>query len=125
MRKVQDDLDLIACPMCADLVSTTYTLGIAGESFNNDDGSSRQKIIKRCSQGDLLDLRREPDNPYDANAVAVFTATGKQVGYLSKDNAEWVAEVMDSGEAVSARVRSTARPAHGRPYGMVIDLTKG
>ncbi len=32
-------------------------------------------------------LVREPDNPYDPNAVAVYAEGGQQVGYLSREHA--------------------------------------
>jgi len=46
----------------------TYTK-IAGTSHTNPDGTSRQKLIKKLKEGASLDLVREPDNPYDKNAI--------------------------------------------------------
>ena len=55
---------------------------VAGMTWSNPDGSSRQEIARTLLPCDELMLVAEPDNPYDANAVAVFTADGAQVGYL-------------------------------------------
>ena len=44
-----------------------------------------------------VDVLREPDNPADKNAVALF-AGGTQIGYLSAESASWYAHALDSGE---------------------------
>lgn len=44
-----------------------------------------------------VDVLREPDNPADKNAVALF-AGGTQIGYLSAESAPWYAHALDSGE---------------------------
>ena len=53
---------------------------IAGVTRKNDDGSSRQKLLKKCKVGQPLKLAREPANPADENAVMVLTMDGKQEG---------------------------------------------
>lgn len=53
--------------------------------------------------GDTLTLRREPQNPHDANAVRIEWR-GEMLGYLPRrDNAD-VARQMDHGAAVKARI---------------------
>ncbi len=49
------------------------------------------------AQGQVLRLRREPDNPHDANAIAVDTLGGQQAGYLPRTVACWFAEWLDGG----------------------------
>ncbi len=102
----------------------TYSLSVVGESYDNDDGTSRQKIIRRCKAGDQIVLRREPDNPYDPNAIAVTTAAGEQIGYLSRDNAEWVPDALEKAERTTVVIKSISA-AEGAPklLGVVIDLT--
>lgn len=52
-----------------------------------------------------LTLRREPQNPYDANAVMVCVKqTGEHLGYISKELNEPYAEAMDAGEEFFACV---------------------
>lgn len=40
-----------------------------------------------CKPGEPVELRREPKNPHDANAVAIFSIRGIQLGYLSAERA--------------------------------------
>ena len=53
--------------------------------------------------GDRLDLVREPDNPYDPNAVRVDWQ-GWKLGYLPRRENLAVARRLDRGEAVEARI---------------------
>ena len=57
---------------------------VRGVTFNNEY-ESRQEVISRMHEGDLIWLEAEPTNPFDKNAIAVFRSDGKQVGYLSKN----------------------------------------
>lgn len=57
----------------------------------------RQTVIrKHCSAGDPAELRREPDNAFDRNAIAVYVR-GRQIGYVPADVAETIAPGLDSG----------------------------
>lgn len=52
----------------------------------------------------MLDLRREPGNEYDANAIAVETYPGVMLGYIpAKDNTV-IAAMMDHGQEFAAKV---------------------
>jgi hypothetical protein len=53
--------------------------------------------------GDPLALVREPDNPYDANAVRVEWS-GRKLGYVPRDQNAALAWAMDRGERVTARI---------------------
>lgn len=56
---------------------------VAGVTFKNDNGTSRQAIIKKyCNIGDEVNLIPEPTNKHDPNAVKVCLQDGKQIGYL-------------------------------------------
>ncbi len=78
---------------------------VVGVSKANADGSQRQDIIKEgVFEDDLLELRPEPDNPYDANAVAVFTKDSNQIGYLSREVAERLHNVLNGNLTVAAKV---------------------
>ena len=94
----------------------TYTLGIVGESHYQD-------AIRRCRQGDRVVLKREPENPYDENAVAVLRENGEQIGHLSRDHAEWVARVIDEGKKVEAKIKRILGGTRDKPTrGVVIDV---
>ncbi|MBN1556186.1 MAG: HIRAN domain-containing protein, partial [Phycisphaerae bacterium] len=58
---------------------------VVGVTFDNDDGSSRQDILATCESFQPLRLEHEEHNPYDANAIAVCTKDGRQIGHLSRD----------------------------------------
>ena len=91
---------------------------VIGVTFANADGSSRQEIIGNCTKGDELILLREPNNPYDMNAVKVCTLRKQgflsrllrrkpvlsQLGYLSEYVASKIAPLMDEGVHVQAVV---------------------
>lgn len=69
---------------------------VAGVSFKNDDGTSRQKILKTCRPRDILQLVRELDSKFDRHAVQVRTEKGQTVGHLNRSVARQVAEDFDN-----------------------------
>lgn len=81
------------------IVEGRYTLHLSGEEY---DG--RQGLVGRLEPGQLLFLRREPNNPHDSNAVAVTTQFGSTIGYIPRKNANWVSRVLDEGYAMNASV---------------------
>ncbi|KAL1411453.1 hypothetical protein Q8F55_002409 [Vanrija albida] len=46
-------------------------------------------------RGEYVVLRRQPNNPYDSNAVQVINATGQQVGHVPRAVAAKIAPLMD------------------------------
>ena len=65
------------------------------------------------SVGDPLELGREPQNPYDPNAVSVRWR-GKMLGYLPRRENKAVAAAMDRGESIKAFVETLV--AHPDPW---------
>lgn len=57
--------------------------------------------------GDALTLIREPDNPYDANAVRVEWQ-GQKIGYVPRRENADVARFMDRGRELEARIARLA-----------------
>ena len=86
----------------------SYPIGIVGESFDNDDGSSRQAEIRRCVAGEAVELERDPGNKYDSNCVKVLSSRGVQIGNISRDDG-WICERLDKGGFVDARILSVGR----------------
>jgi hypothetical protein len=76
---------------------------VRGVSFKNSDGKRRQSVIaalrKYSSEEISLFFEREPDNPYDPNAVKVMArVAGKgsaQIGYVAKELAEDLSVELD------------------------------
>jgi len=83
----------------------SFTIGIVGESFNNDDGSNRQEILRDCKPGETIILKHIP-HPKDKNAVAVFRANGEQIGYMSKNVSAEFASVLDRKIRQSVEIAS-------------------
>jgi hypothetical protein len=77
---------------------------VVGVSFNNEDGTSRQKILSKVNKVSEITFVREPNNPYDSSAVAVY-ADGKQVGYLGNHYAKLIAPELDSGKKFDIQIR--------------------
>ena len=57
--------------------------------------------------GDALELRREPDNPHDPNAVSVAWH-GYKLGYLPRRENAAAAWGLDRGQRLSARISRLA-----------------
>lgn len=61
------------------------------------------KVWPRMNPGNLLWLEREPDNPYDPLAVAVYFEKNK-LGYLPRAENGLVSHMMDTGEDLRAMI---------------------
>ncbi len=53
---------------------------------------------------DYVELRREPENPYDARAVALLTVEGEKLGYIPRDRNQEIAALLDRGEQMHGRL---------------------
>ena len=61
---------------------TPTHMQVKGVSFNNEaSGESRQELLRAAAASDPVLFAKEPDNPVDANAIAVISTRG-QVGYV-------------------------------------------
>jgi hypothetical protein len=65
--------------------------------------------------GRPLELRRDPANPHDPNAIAVHVASGEQLGWVPREVAADVAGAFDAGEAWSAIVLRERRDSPRDP----------
>ncbi|HEY8315091.1 MAG TPA: helicase-related protein [Candidatus Baltobacteraceae bacterium] len=73
---------------------------VAGVSFE-----SRQDLIAGLQIDYKLTLERQPDNPHDANAIAVRYGN-LQIGFLAKGMAKHLAPRIDAGARYRARIES-------------------
>lgn len=84
-------------------------------------GSSRtpgaSNILPRLRPGQQLRVAREPENPYDPNAIAVHYFNQK-LGYFPRGFAAEVAPFIDAGFSVTARKSSD--PKFGTSGVMVV-----
>ena len=61
------------------------------------------EVWREVRAGDRLELVREPDNPYDPNAVRIDWQ-GRKLGYLPRPDNAAVARQLDRGTALQANV---------------------
>ncbi|MBV8372815.1 MAG: DEAD/DEAH box helicase [Candidatus Eremiobacteraeota bacterium] len=80
--------------------ATTFHTKIAGVSFEG-----RQDIIGGLRTGVSLDLIRQPENPHDSNAIAVYYGA-LPLGYIRKGIAVHLAPAIDAGARYRANVAS-------------------
>lgn len=111
-------------PSISILVEHHFMTKISGVTRTDPHSKkSRQEIItKYVSAGTDLKLRREPRNPVDPNAVAVWLerrgCLGRKrfhLGYLNKKRAKEVAESLRAGGRAYAKVKNVTGGMEGRP----------
>jgi HIRAN domain len=83
---------------------------VAGASFQPGALES-----EAAGPGSPLDLRRDPGNEHDPNAIAVLLGDGEQVGWVPREVAADVADELDAGVAWSAVVLRERRPSPRDP----------
>lgn len=75
------------------------TLPIVGVQFPNARGVTRRFAVDLQRPGDPVELRREPKNPADPNAIAIHTIEGVQMGYVAAERAPYIGMMMTRAEA--------------------------
>ncbi len=68
-----------------------FNTKVVGVTFGNDDGTSRQEIIKSCKPGDDIIFKPVPTEEYP-DAIGVFNKRGQQLGHIG---AELAAELKE------------------------------
>src|SRR5687767_8754864 len=102
---------------------------LAGTGFEG-----RQRLIRSyCRDGNPVVLTREPHNPHDPNAVAVYIevprigalpgSSPKQIGYIKASTAKSLAKVMDSGTRIKAQVKSFWAPGDREFPRVTLEIT--
>lgn len=90
-------------------------VGLAGAGRHHADAVAAEDV----APGRPLELRRDPGNEHDPNAIAVHAAGGgEQVGWVPREVAAELAAELDAGRAWSAvalrdQRRSPRDPRHG------------
>lgn len=94
---------------------------IAGVTHEN-----RQTTIRRLSRSGELDedtelvAVRKPDNPFDGNAIALYTTDGQQLGFFKREVAERIAPILDTGGICKVAVSGVTGGYDGRNWGINI-----
>ncbi|HET6351977.1 MAG TPA: single-stranded-DNA-specific exonuclease RecJ [Coriobacteriia bacterium] len=92
---------------------------LAGVSFEG-----RQDVLAKLTGGTALRLERQPDNPYDANACALFEPSGAQVGFLNRRLAAVLAPAIDSGVEYDVAVTEVTGGGDGQALGVNVYLER-
>jgi hypothetical protein len=79
------------------------TSSIVGIDFSNEGGGkgNRRMESMMCAPGGLVELRLEPKNTFDENAVAGWSDRGKQLGYVSAERAPLIGKRMKEDDATA------------------------
>jgi hypothetical protein len=90
-----------------------HVVGVAGAGRHHADAIESDAV----APGSRLELRRDPGNEHDPNAIAVYAA-GAQAGWVPRELAAELAPKLDAGETWTAMVlreqrRSPRDPRHG------------
>lgn len=73
------------------------SLAVVGVQYPNNDKSNRQFEIAVCKPGERIELRPEPKNIADENAVAVYSERGVQIGYLTAERCGRIGSLLRDG----------------------------
>lgn len=92
---------------------------LAGVTFEG-----RQDAIGKVFPGMALAIRREPDNPHDANAIALFDSHGHQTGYFNRRLARVLAPAVDAGIEYDVEVTEVTGGEDGRFLGVNVLVTR-
>lgn len=95
----------------------SFETRVAGTSF-------RPEFMDAFYEANDVDLRREPCNPHDPNAIAVIHEdTGEQVGFIPREIAKVLAVVMDAGYDVTGSIKHTTGGYGNNPNrGVVVEI---
>lgn len=100
-----------------------WLIHVAGVTFCNHDGSSRQRIIMRCGMGERLQLIRDPRNRFSAKAIKICRMNGEQIGFVPDDWSRLAGE-LDRGDRFDAELFSMGQPeGNKRVVGVTVKIT--
>lgn len=67
-------------------------------------GAYAKNWARDCEEGEIVKLRRDPENAYDQNAIKVFanneSTAGLWVGFISASDAAFISLQMDADDSV-------------------------
>jgi single-stranded-DNA-specific exonuclease len=90
----------------------SFPTKIMGVSFEG-----RQDIVAGLKAGTMLQLERQPQNPFDSNAIAVWFGN-LQLGFLRKEIAKHLAPLIDGGADYRVRAEHITGGRDGKNFGV-------
>lgn len=94
--------DLVPPPKADPLETLVWDL--VGETHRNEDGSSRQDALAKCTEGTPVDLKFKPGGPDGVDDVDVITEHG-EIGDLRNDAIEKLNQLRRHNQTTEAYVR--------------------
>ena len=73
---------------------------IAGTTHIEDES-----ILDHLKEGDVLSLKREPDNRFDDNSIMILNSQNWKLGYIPEKDNTVFARLMDAGKYLIAKVK--------------------
>lgn len=104
---------------CGIADADSFHTKLAGVTFEG-----RQSAIEHVRPGMSLAMRRQPDNPYDTNAIALFDAHGHQAGFLNRRLAAVLAPAIDAGVEYDVEITDVTGGEDGRFFGVNVLVTR-
>ncbi len=101
------------------LIQFPFETTIAGVSFNNTDGTSRQDYVKRLIKDERVYLVDAASAEYP-EAIAVYNVCNEQLGFLPSDIAKQVRVREIPIDKLVAIVKHVGRASQYSPYGAII-----
>ena len=101
----------------------TIKMDVVGESFNNDDGSSRQEIIaKYVKEGEAANLKFYD---YKGSLACAVSVDEGQIGNLPKGEVQKVYDLIKDGANIGAGIYSVGKSSESGFYGvsLYIEIT--
>lgn len=96
----------------------SFPTKVMGVSFEG-----RQDLVAGLLPGQELELKRQPENPHDTNAVAVFFGI-LHLGFLRKQIAKHLAPLIDGGIRYRARIEHITGGRDGKNFGVNIRVER-
>src|SRR5574340_876411 len=104
----------LSAPLAAQESAASVRLLVQSSPLAGFRYHAAREVWRELRVGDALELVREADNPYDANAVAVAWR-GRKLGYVPRRENAALAWGLDRGERLRARIsRLTTHPNPAR-----------
>lgn len=100
----------------------TFYARLAGGTYQNPDGSSRQAVIAQLKPCEELQLVPEPENDIDPNAIRVMAPSGQQIGYLESRLAGETVRRTQKGISTRAFVSNVTGGRTGQSLGCTIGI---
>ncbi len=79
-----------------------------------------EELEPHLKVGDRITFIREPDNPYDSQAIRIENADGVKIGYVPRNDNPVFARLMDAGKLLVGRI--THKKMDGRWLLIRIDI---